>query len=64
MISLEHDYENLKVIDSKVNCGYGASLKGILAAKYDSIVITDADGTYPNGRIPEFIKELEKMTWL
>ena len=61
LISLEHDYENLKVIDSKVNCGYGASLKkGILAAKYDSIVITDADGTYPNGRIPEFIKELEK----
>ena len=61
LISLEQDYENLKVIDSEVNCGYGASLKkGILAAKYDSIVITDADGTYPNGRIPEFIKGLEK----
>ena len=34
--------------------------KGILAAKYDSIVITDADGTYPNERIPELIKGLEK----
>ena len=59
--TLDQNFKNLKVIDSKVNCGYGASLKkGILAAKYDSIVITDADGTYPNGRIPEFIKELEK----
>ena len=59
--TLYQDYKNLEVIDSKVNCGYGASLKkGILAAKYDSIVITDADGTYPNERIPELIKGLEK----
>ena len=51
----------MKVIDSKINCGYGASLKkGILASKYDSIVITDADGTYPNERIPELIIRLEK----
>ena len=58
---LDQDFKNLKVIDSKVNCGYGASLKkGILAAKYDSIVITDADGTYPNEKIPELIKGLEK----
>ena len=57
---LNQDFENLQVIDSKINCGYGASLKkGILAAKYDSIVITDADGTYPNERIPELIKGLE-----
>ena len=57
---LEEDHENLKVIDSKINCGYGASLKkGILASKYDSIVITDADGTYPNERIPELIIRLE-----
>ena len=49
---LEHDHENLKVIDSKINCGYGASLKkGILLSKYDSIVITDADGTYPNDMV-------------
>jgi glycosyltransferase involved in cell wall biosynthesis len=58
---LDKDHKNLKVIDSKINCGYGASLKkGILASKYDSIVITDADGTYPNERIPELIKELKK----
>ena len=58
--TLEKKYELLKSIDSKINCGYGASLKkGILASKYDSIVITDADGTYPNERIPELLKELE-----
>ena len=58
---LGQDYKNLEVIDSKANCGYGASLKkGILASKYDSIVITDADGTYPNERIPEIVKGLEK----
>ena len=59
--TLDQNFKNLKVIDSKVNCGYGASLKkGILAAKYDSIVITDADGTYPNEKIPVLIKGLEK----
>ena len=57
---LNQEFKNLEVIDSKINCGYGASLKkGILAAKYDSIVITDADGTYPNERIPELIKGLD-----
>src|SRR5450756_2716097 len=35
------------------NLGYGAALKtGIKAATYDTIVITDADGTYPNDLIP------------
>ncbi|MEE8575226.1 MAG: glycosyltransferase family 2 protein [Thermodesulfobacteriota bacterium] len=39
------------------NRGYGASLKtGIKNAKYDTIVITDADGTYPNEQIPELVK--------
>jgi glycosyltransferase involved in cell wall biosynthesis len=41
------------------NRGYGASLKtGILAAKYDAIVITDADGTYPCDQIPPMLKLL------
>ena len=58
---LDQKYELLEVIDCKTNCGYGASLKkGILASRYDSIVITDADGTYPNERIPELVKGLEK----
>ncbi|MBN2444157.1 MAG: glycosyltransferase family 2 protein [Spirochaetales bacterium] len=42
------------------NRGYGASLKtGIYEARYENIVITDADGTYPSDRIPEMLKLLE-----
>jgi glycosyltransferase involved in cell wall biosynthesis len=38
------------------NVGYGRSLKtGIRAARYDTIVISDADGTYPIEAIPELI---------
>ena len=37
-----------RVIKSKTNCGYGASLKkGIREARSDLILIADADGTYP-----------------
>ena len=51
---------SINFIDRKINKGYGASLKeGINAAKYDIIVITDADGTYPNERIPELIRIAE-----
>ena len=58
--TLDKRYPMMKVIENKINCGYGASLKkGIQASKYDSIVITDADGTYPNERIPELLKGLE-----
>ncbi|HYV99159.1 MAG TPA: glycosyltransferase family 2 protein [Gemmatimonadaceae bacterium] len=43
------------------NRGYGASLKtGILAAKYETILITDADGTYPVEHIPTLLAELER----
>ena len=46
-----------KVISKIQNLGYGHSLKmGILSAKYDIIVITDADGTYPIYEIPNLIK--------
>jgi len=42
------------------NRGYGASLKtGIYEARYEKIVITDADGTYPSDRIPEMLQLLE-----
>ena len=39
------------------NRGYGAALKtGIRRAAYPLIAITDADGTYPNERLPEFAR--------
>jgi glycosyltransferase involved in cell wall biosynthesis len=42
------------------NRGYGASLKsGITAAAGETIVIIDADGTYPAEEIPVLLRELE-----
>ena len=50
----------VRLIRHDANRGYGASLKtGIQAAKGDWIVITDADGTYPNDRIPDLLKHAE-----
>jgi glycosyltransferase involved in cell wall biosynthesis len=48
-----------RVLKHHSNRGYGASLKtGIVAAKHDTIVITDADGTYPASHIPDILAEL------
>ena len=56
---IKHD--RLRVFSHRLNRGYGASLKtGLEDARYDRIVITDADGTYPNERIPELIRLLEE----
>jgi glycosyltransferase involved in cell wall biosynthesis len=53
--------KGIKVISSPQNQGYGAALKsGIRHAKYDVIVITDADGTYPNDKIPELLRWIGK----
>ena len=50
----------IKLIEHNHNRGYGAALKtGIRQAQYPLIVITDADGTYPNERIPDLL-ELSK----
>lgn len=47
---------NVHLIAKKFNRGYGAALKtGIAAAKYDWILITDADGTYPAEAIPSLL---------
>src|SRR5262245_52497094 len=49
-----------RVLRHPANRGYGAALKtGILATKYDTIVITDADGTYPVNEIPNLLTKLE-----
>lgn len=43
-----------QVIMHKTNKGYGASIKtGLRQASYNTIAITDADGTYPNEKIPD-----------
>ena len=49
------------VVRQAHNLGYGAALKaGIRAASFDTIVITDADGTYPNEMIPTLVAEFNK----
>jgi glycosyltransferase involved in cell wall biosynthesis len=49
-----HQHAGVTVIRHRVNRGYGAALKtGIRHAKGDWVCITDADGTYPNDRIPD-----------
>ena len=50
--------EKVKVIKNPHNLGYGISLKkGIDAAKYETIIIMDADLTYPTEKIPDLIKK-------
>jgi glycosyltransferase involved in cell wall biosynthesis len=51
--------EGVTVLVIPENRGYGASLKtGISHSRFDTIVITDADGTYPAHYIPELIAQL------
>ena len=56
--SMELDFQ-YKVVEHSRNLGYGAALKtGIRNASSEIIVITDADETYPNERIPELVETL------
>ena len=51
----------VRVIANPHNVGYGRSLKnGILAAKFDTIVIADGDGTYPFEILPLLLKKYEE----
>jgi glycosyltransferase involved in cell wall biosynthesis len=51
----------VRVLRHDLNRGYGAALKtGIRHAQGDVICITDADGTYPNDRIPELFSYLPR----
>ena len=45
------------LIQHSSNRGYGAALKtGISRVNHEAILITDADGTYPDERIPDLIR--------
>lgn len=49
-----------RVLQKLHNQGYGAAIKtGIVAAAHDTIVIIDADGTYPPDQIPHLVRQLE-----
>lgn len=50
-----------KVVRHPHNVGYGRSLKsGIEASSNDTIVITDADGTYPIESIPDLVEHFNQ----
>lgn len=56
---IARQFSTVKLIQHPQNRGYGASLKtGIRHAKGDLICITDADGTYPNERIPALVHQM------
>lgn len=58
--AVSFDYPELRIFRHNTNKGYGAALKtGISRASHALIAITDADGTYPNERIPELVTECE-----
>jgi glycosyltransferase involved in cell wall biosynthesis len=47
----------IRVVEHPRNRGYGAALKtGMHLAQAPLIVITDADGSYPNGQIPHLVQ--------
>lgn len=51
-----------RVICHPKSGGYGRALKtGIRAARYETIGITDADGTYPVDRLPEMLERLTRF---
>jgi glycosyltransferase involved in cell wall biosynthesis len=53
-------YPKLCVIEHPQNRGYGAALKtGFAEASHDVVVITDADGTYPEDRIGELLDRID-----
>lgn len=58
-LAKEDQTNSFLVVHHKRNQGYGAALKtGIRRSQSDYICITDADGTYPNDRIPELINQI------
>jgi len=58
---LGEEIESLRVIEKPRNDGYGAALlTGFSAAKHEIVVITDADGTYPEDRIGELVTIVEE----
>lgn len=51
--------QGVTVLQHRQNRGYGAALKtGMRHAGHPLVCITDADGTYPNERIPELAQRL------
>lgn len=54
---VQAQHQDVRLLRQHSNQGYGAALKaGIRHARHNLICITDADGTYPNERIPDLVQ--------
>ncbi len=59
--SLREEFPELVVVNHEENRGYGAALKtGLRHAKHETIVISDADNTYPSESIPSLLAAMGK----
>lgn len=57
---LQPEFPRLRVARHTINQGYGAALKtGFARARTAVVVITDADGTYPEDRIAELVARID-----
>lgn len=55
------NFGDVVLLQHPLNRGYGAAIKtGMRHAKYNTLVISDADGTYPVNDIPKLIAQLSK----
>ena len=60
LVRIAPRYPGLRVIRHDQNRGYGAALKtGFTSARNEVVVITDADGTYPENRIGELLARID-----
>lgn len=58
--TLKQRHPALRVVEHRHNQGYGAALKtGFGLAKTKVVVITDADGTYPEDRIADLLERID-----
>jgi glycosyltransferase involved in cell wall biosynthesis len=57
---LAPELRGLRVVTHRHNQGYGAALKtGFAYARHEVVVITDADGTYPEDRIVDLLARID-----
>jgi glycosyltransferase involved in cell wall biosynthesis len=57
---LEESGLPVRVVRNEQNLGYGASIKrGIDETSHPLVAITDADGTYPNDRLPDLLEAMD-----
>ena len=60
LTELALELDGLRVLVHRENRGYGAALKtGFTAAVHPVVVITDADGTYPEERIADLLERMD-----